>query len=350
MAERSESWNQSGGEGRSRYPHVGLWLRISLGLLLGVGMLYLAGRAIQFQQLAKVLSGVRWPFVGLTLLTSLLTPVLKAVRWRWLLYPRRLPLSSLHLASLVVIGQAVNFLIPGRWGELVRAYLTGEEGGVSKVYILGTLAAEKLVDLIVLALLVLGLIPFLTWPAGLAVRVELLGGTAVAVSVGAAVLLGGRNLWLRLSERVLSRLPERVAIRWCQWIVAGLDGLSALGSPAALWRVWGWTVLFWLVAATTNLLLLLAFDLPASWLMALVLLAILQGGIAVPSTPGKVGVFHYLCVAGLSLFGIPRAVGLGYGLVLHFLVVGGISVWAALALWQRSWSLGRLVVASMAWR
>jgi uncharacterized membrane protein YbhN (UPF0104 family) len=110
--------------------------------------------------------------------------------------------------------------------------------------------------------------------------------------------------------------------------------------------VWGWTVAFWLVAALTNFLLLLAFDLPPSPLAALFLLAVLQGGVAVPSTPGKVGVFHYLCQLALSVFGVPATVGFGYGLVLHVLVVGGVSAWAALTLWRHSWNLRRLAETS----
>ncbi len=81
--------------------------------------------------------------------------------------------------------------------------------------------------------------------------------------------------------------------------------------------------------------------------MALCVLAVLQGGVAVPSTPGKIGVFHYLCILALSIFGVPAAVGLGYGLILHVLVIGGISAWAALALWQRSLNLRQLTAAAV---
>jgi hypothetical protein len=59
-------------------------------------------------------------------------------------------------------------------------------------------------------------------------------------------------------------------------------------------------------------------------------------------------VFHYLCVISLAVFHVPPVVGLAYGLVLHVLVVGSISIWAAAALWRRSWGLRRLAEASQA--
>ncbi len=325
--------------------HLQLWG----GLAVGAAALYLAARSFDMEALGQAMRQVRLPLVALTVVTSLSTPVLKAVRWRWLFHPQRPRLDTLQLASLVVIGQAVNFVIPGRWGELARAYLAGEEAQMSKWFVLGTLAAEKLLDLVILAALVVALIPFVVLPEALASRVEMVVLTALGVTALAGALLGGRAFWLRLAGGALRILPPAAADRWYRRIKAGLDGLAALGDRRAALAVWGWSALFWLVAAITNLLLLIAFDLPASPVMALVLLAMLQGGVAVPSTPGKIGVFQLLCVLGLSVFGVPEATGLAYGLVLHVLVVGGVTIWAALALWARSLSLGRLARSAREW-
>ena len=329
------------------------WLSLAqiwIGLALGLAALYLAARAIDFGRLGVALRQVRLPLVLLTLLNTLASPVLKAARWRWLFRPERPRVNLAGLASLIVIGQAVNFMIPGRWGELVRVYLTGEETQISKWFVLGTVAAEKLLDLVVLAVLVVALLPFVALPAGLAARVDVVILTALVVIACAAALLGGRSFWLRLAERLLRPLPASAAERWQGRVAAGLDGLAVLGDRRAALAVWGWTLIFWVVAAFTNLLLLVAFDLPASVTMALVVLAALQGGIAVPSTPGKIGVFQLLCMVSLAAFGVSDATGLAYGLVLHVLVVGGVTVWAALALWRRSWNLRRLAEASTSWQ
>ncbi len=323
--------------------------QIWFGLALGLGTFYLAARSIDFRGLAETLRAVRLPFVALTLVTSLLTIVLKAVRWRWLLYPNQEFRTSQigRLSGLIVVGQAVNFYIPARLGELVRAYLTGEEIGVSKAYALGTIAAEKLIDMVMLAALTVALLPALALPEGLAARTGPLVWLTLVVCVGAVALLGARRTVLRLAGWILRWLPPTWAARWQERIAAGLDGLAALGNPRAAAAAWGWTLVFWLVAATTNYLLLLAFNLPPSPLIALFLLAVLQGGIAVPSTPGKIGVFHYLCQLSLAVFGVPATIGFSYGLVLHVLVVGGVSLWAALVLWRRSWNLRRLAEAAV---
>jgi uncharacterized protein (TIRG00374 family) len=245
-----------------------------------------------------------------------------------------------------VISQAVNFYIPARLGELVRAYLTGQEADISKAYALGTIAAEKLVDLVMLAALTVGLLPYLALPEGVATRAGPLVLLALAVCTVAVILLGGRRTVVRLLDWALRWLPPAWADRWRTRASAGLDGLAGLSNRRSAAAVWGWTFFFWLVAGLTNYLLLLAFDLPPSPLAALFLLAVLQGGVAVPSTPGKIGVFHYLCQLALAVFGVSATIGFAYGLVLHVLVVGGVSLWAALAWWRHSWNLRQLMQAT----
>ncbi len=320
------------------------WLGVALALLA----LYLALRAVDFGQLVQALREARWLFVAFTLVINLAGIGCKGLRWRALFYPKRPALGLLRLCDLIVIGQAANFYLPARFGELIRAFLTGQEAKLSKSYALGTVAAEKLIDVIVLAILMVGLLPFLALPEWLAGRLWPLVLTALAVSAAILVLVRGRGIVMQIAIWALRPLPRAFAERWQARLGAGLDGLHALGQSRAAAAVWGWTIAAWLASALTNYVLLLAFDLPASPLIALFVLAVLQAGVAVPSTPGKIGVFHYLCVISLAVFHVPSAVGLAYGLVLHALVVGSLSIWAAIALWRRSLDLRRLAEVSQA--
>lgn len=326
------------------------WAQIGLGLALGLAALYLAIREVDWPQLWRVLLGVRLPLVALTLVSALLTPVVKAIRWRWLFYPQQAHLSLARMTGLVAIGQAINLLLLGRWGDLARVYLAGEEAQLSKSYVLGTVAAEKLLEVVILALLVLALLPLMALPPWLAARIDYLLLAALAVSAAAAALLGGRRFWLRVGSRLLDVLPRPTAERWQVRLAAALDGLAVLGDRRAAMAIWGWTAVVWALSAATNLSLLLAFDLPASLRAAVFLLVVLQAGVAVPSAPGKLGVFQYLCVLGLSVFAIPVTTAFGYGLVLYLLVVGSICAWAAAGLWQGSMSVRRLAEVSAVWQ
>jgi hypothetical protein len=326
------------------------WVQVLLGLVLGLAALYLAARAVNLLELSQALRNVNLLLLGLTLASSLLTPVVKAVRWRWLFYPQRPALSLAQLTGLLALGQAINMLLLGRWGELVRAYFTGEEADLSKSFVFGTIAAEKLLDMVVLALLVLALIPFMALPPWLLERVGYVIVAALLVSTIIVALLCGRDFWLRLAAKGLRILPWRAADRWEARLAAALDGLGALRNRRAAVAVWGWTLLVWLISALTNQLLLAAFGLEPTPVVALFLLVVLQAGVAVPSAPGKVGVFQLLCVLALSVFKVPASVAFGYGVVLYLIVVGSICGWAVFGLWQRGLSLRRLTRVPADWR
>jgi uncharacterized membrane protein YbhN (UPF0104 family) len=117
----------------------------------------------------------------------------------------------------------------------------------------------------------------------------------------------------------------------------GLDGMAVLRSWQANLAVWGLSILSWLLAASTNYLLFWAFGFPLSFAAAGFLLVVLQLGIAPPSLPGKLGVFHYLTVLALSFFGVARGPALTYALVLYVVallskvVAGG--AWLAWLRW-----------------
>jgi uncharacterized protein (TIRG00374 family) len=245
-----------------------------------------------------------------------------------------------------MIGQAVNIVVPGRWGELARTYLGGEETGISKPYVLGTVAAEKLLDLVVLAILVAVLVPLVALPERFTLRTTPVLVMAAAVGLGIAVFLAGRKLWLALMQRSLARLSPDLAERWEGRLQSLMDGLSVLSAGKPAPAIWGWTVIAWLLSTLTNWFLLLAFGLAPSFLMAVFLLVVLQGGVAIPSTPGKIGVFQYLCVAAMSVFGVPSSVGFSYSMVLYAIAFGTTGVWAALALWKRSLNVRRLQEAT----
>ena len=73
------------------------------------------------------------------------------------------------------------------------------------------------------------------------------------------------------------------------------------------------------------------FDLNAT--TGLVVLIITTISIVVPSSPGYIGTYHWLCQFSLELFAVPRALGLSYAIILHAVnffpvfIVGIILAW-----------------------
>ena len=79
-----------------------------------------------------------------------------------------------------------------------------------------------------------------------------------------------------------------------------------------------------------------AVDLPLASpvVAAIALLVVTQVGGAVPTVPGRIGVFHALVVFTLGMFGIESGIALGYAVVMHIVVFGTQIVLGLAALWR----------------
>ena len=61
-----------------------------------------------------------------------------------------------------------------------------------------------------------------------------------------------------------------------------------------------------------------------------------------PSSPGSIGVFHYLSVLTLGLFGVEHELALGYGVLLHLVTYLPPSLLGLVYLGRSGYSLSRL--------
>jgi uncharacterized protein (TIRG00374 family) len=216
---------------------------------------------------------------------------------------------------------------------VIRAYLLGAGGEVSTATALGTVAAEKAFDLLFLLIsggLAVVLAPLPPW-----LDVSLLGLTA-----GGALFLFLSLAWsegriVACIERWGQCLPWKVGERLSAVLQRSLMGLAALREPRTALVTCTWSAAIWALAAGTNYLLFQAFHLHLSVGAALLLLVVLHIGVAPPSSPGRLGVFHTLTILGLAVFGVNRSSGLAYATILHLIVYLPQIVLGAVALGVR---------------
>jgi len=293
-----------------------LW-RTLLGLALGLALLAWLLRGSDLRQAWAGLTQARSLWVSLSLLVTLLTMAGKVARWRALFPSAPRPSWGLLVRALLV-GQVTNALLPARAGDVARACVAGAGGQTSRMTALGTVAAEKAFDVIFL-LLGAGLAALLTplppWLTGGLAGMAAVGGLlfVLAVALPESRTVDWADRWgRRLPWGVGSGLGERVR--------RGLDGLVALRRPRTALVACAWSVPIWALSVATNYLLFFAFDLRLSLGAALFLLVLLLVGVAPPSSPARVGVFHALAVVGLATFGIEGPVALAYATVLHLIV------------------------------
>lgn len=307
------------------------WLRAGLSAGVGLALCYLLARQVDWGALWWSLQTVRLGWVAAALASVAATVWVRAMRWRVLLAPRQPSADPWRLARLIALGQALNALVLVRTGEAARAYLVAADDAPGKFFALGTIGAEKLLDLIFWLVLSAMLLVWLPLPGWALTG----GGALLAALVGllAALALARLFLWSSLAG-LARRSPVWAAV--IGWLEALWGGFTVLRQAGVLWSALLWSAVLWAVYLFNNAAVFQALGMSQGLLAAMFVLAVLQAGTAPPSAPAKIGVFEYLCVLTLGALDVGADQSLAYGVVLHAVVLLPPVLWAALPVGPRS--------------
>lgn len=311
----------------------GRLVRWGFGLITLAVIAWLLARELDWQAVQQALASANYRWVLVAVLAIVGTFFSRAWRWQALLYRSTARLRPVMTALLV--GQAANLVVPMQGGHVVRAMWIGPERDVGASEALGSIAIEKVWDL--LALVVCGLL-LLAWGPQTPWFQQSTWGTALVFVLGVAVLWAGLHwqatlfAWLR---KLLTWLPDA----WVAALVPRLQGiaqgLEAIRQPkSSAWALL-WTVATWGLGMAANWAVMAAFGIHSIGAAIFLQAALMLGGAAVP-TPGQLGVFEGVCVVALGLFGVSSDRALAVGLVLHLVVMGPPLIAAGLLiLWSR---------------
>jgi uncharacterized protein (TIRG00374 family) len=231
---------------------------------------------------------------------------LLAARWRTIVRQTAPAPSEGRMLELVLVGAAVNNVLPGRLGEIARSYGLSRSNRRPLLECLGTVVVDRIADLVLFVAL-LGATAA-TAPSRDWVRWIVWGGVAMTV-VGIAALVVVAAVRRRRGARSDSGLLRQVD--------ALLDGLDSIRSwrclgTVALFTVaaWGvWMVGAWLVARS------LGIGLSASQIAFTT--GVLGLGSTIPAAPGFIGTYHWLAASALGLFGVAQPDAVAFAVILH---------------------------------
>jgi hypothetical protein len=303
---------------------------------------------VDWSALGDAFAGAHWPVIGVALSVVFLNTAVKAWRWHALFYPAR-P-KFWHLWEVFLIGQVLGAVLPARMGELARAWLVGEGSDVERAHGLATIVLEKMADVLMLGLGYLGVMAWLALSAS-----DLPSWLVAAIGPLSGLVL------LSLLILLLLILEEVRMLTWVHWALRPLPGdwqarieafvvklnqaMQVVRDVRVRTRVSIASLVIWSLGTLTNYIMFRAFRLAVPLPGALVLMVALMSGIVIPTLPGNLGVFPYLSMLVLSLFGVERAEGVAFGLALHGVVYLPLLVLGGLALLHRGGGLPRCLYA-----
>lgn len=320
-----------------------------MGLSLTVSglALYLAFHDVDLVQVSKALANAQSRYLGLALVSVMVNVLGKATRWQVLIgreysKPSNVDLRSDAINTLIgfsnifkalMVGQMLNWVFPARIGDISRIYVIGGMGP-GRSFVLGTVALEKVFDVLAYALLFLSLLLVLPLPFWISESGYYLTVLAVLLLLGVVILAKYRIWFVRMLERITIWMPEKIRIYLIPRIRKGLGSLGVLSRITDLLKLGFWSILIWGTAVWTNHLIAQALGLEIPWTAAIATLVVLQVGISFSQVPGMVGIFQYACILTLAIFGVDKVYGLSYGILLHVIVMLPIIILGLFFFWQ----------------
>jgi uncharacterized membrane protein YbhN (UPF0104 family) len=255
----------------------------------------------------------RWPtgathllLLALAVALYALVTVVRGARWHAILRRAGVGASMADAQALTVVGYMGNTVLPARGGELLRMFFMGERTGCSRVTILGTIVAERLLD--VVALLGLLLVLAVTTAGGVGSSSQL-GLTAVAVlGVLTLALLAG---WRLSRTGRLRGLSQRVAsLTLASRNLLGVHGALLMLLTVAVWV--GEGCIYWLVG--------LAVGIQLDLLQGCFLVALSSLAATIPAAPGYAGTYDAAIQFGLGLLHVHGGRAVAFGLLVRLVI------------------------------
>jgi glycosyltransferase 2 family protein len=294
--------------------------KLMLGLLLSLLFMYLAFRKVDFTQMATAFASANYFYLLPTVAVILFSHWLRAVRWQYLLAPVQ-KIRVTPLFNSLIIGYLFNIFLPAHLGEFIRAYILARKEPISASAAFGTIVIERIIDVLTMLLLMavaMIVYPFPPW-------VKNSGFLAFILIVGLFILLivmkTNSTAALNLVRRMTSPLKASPAEKINHFVQSFLQGIVPLKNKSHYFMVTLLSILLWVCYGYIFQLVLNAFDFiniySLPWTTSLVLLVITTFSILVPSSPGYVGTYHYLCQLSLGLFGVPASPALTFAFVMH---------------------------------
>ncbi|MBD3384004.1 flippase-like domain-containing protein [candidate division KSB1 bacterium] len=294
--------------------------KIILGVALSAFFLYLSLRKVDFGQMAEAFSRANYWYIVPAIVIVFLSHWLRAVRWKLLLYPIHVAATG-RLYVALLLGYWANNFLPAHLGEFLRAYIISKKENISASSAFGTIVIERIIDVFTLLFLMavtLIIFPFPAW-------VTKSGYITFAVSILLLLLLIFMKKYNKKSVAILKKLVKPISESLYEKILLLMDsffqGITPLKDGVHYVYVSFLSILIWACYAYVFYLSFQAFNFidqfSLPWSASLVLLVITTIAVLVPSSPGYIGTYHYLCMLSLAQFNVPDSAALTYAFFVH---------------------------------
>jgi len=289
-------------------------LKIILPLLIGAGILYYYLSGFTPAQLNTIFQNIqkadyKWLLVSLFL--GLLSHIIRAYRWNYLLETLDYHPKRLNLIFTVGLSYLLNLVVP-RAGEVGRAAsLAKYEPDIQFEKAFGTIVAERMADMVFLLLFIL-LALFLQFDLIYGLLAPKLPKTPfwLITEIGVFMLFSG------LFFKWLKKSTHPVVLKIKNFFTGLFLGIRSILKMPYKWWFIVQTIIIWLLYVAMFWVVLLAFPETKHLGINGVIVSFIAGSIAMVISNGGFGIYPVFVAEALLLYGISKETGTAFGLLM----------------------------------
>lgn len=303
-----------------------------LSLLISILFLYLAFKKVNTKEIGESLLNANLLYFAFAILITFFAFFLRSIRWKILLNPlKKLSLSMVFKATM--IGFMCNYILPARAGEVVRAYLIGTRGNISKSAAFATIIVERVLDVFMLSFFTAIIVIFFPVPDWF----KRTGTTIVILNIVIFILLfimpKKKSVFLKIIEKPLTIFGEKIKEKVKVLLSAFIEGLNILENRSNFFMAMVLSLGIWISTGFLFYVLFFSFPIRLPVYAAFLDMIILAFGIMIPSTSGFVGTFQFFVKEGLVIFKVDPNMALSYSILLYISQFGLVVGVGLICLW-----------------
>lgn len=143
----------------------------------------------------------------------------------------------------------------------------------------------------------------------------------MSIIIFCVLLVTKKNFTLKLTNKVLNLLPDKIRIIGKNIISSFLEGLEIIVKMRHYLILTMTTIGIWVIGCLQIFLMLMAFDggldFQTAVIASVVVLVLVSFALTIPAAPGALGTFHGFAMLGLAIFSIDPGIASGFTVSLH---------------------------------
>jgi glycosyltransferase 2 family protein len=287
---------------------ISVIIGLSVSALAIVGILYFVDLSEVWQNLQKL----SWEVVLIAVSIYILGMVVRALRW-FLIIAIREKISFYTVFKGLVYGYMLNQLLPAKIGEVGRAEYLTRNSKPGRSFLLGTIAAERVFDMVII-LLFLGISVVFSETIMSKMQAQWI---SVALIVSGIILL----IFILRNVHLIKMLTRFLPVKFNEFVDHVLDSLgesfNIFKSFGSIFKILLLTLLIWLFTCLVFYLIIQDLDIEVPFYAYFFIVSAGTFGMIIPSTSANVGVYHAVAMGALMLFMVPKAQALSFAILAH---------------------------------